>query len=70
FGALRGAVLALVLVHLGELSPLAEAPAWRSSPLVAWLRAWTRELGLAELAQRLPARPWPLSGPARPSAGP
>ncbi|HHH35951.1 MAG TPA: CvpA family protein [Gammaproteobacteria bacterium] len=38
FGLLRGVVLALVLVELGGLTPLAEDPAWRASPVVAQLR--------------------------------
>ncbi len=58
FGALRGAVLALALVHLGGLSPLAEVPAWRGSWWVGTLQPWVREL-----AARLPPGPW---GRARP----
>ncbi len=51
FGLLRGVVLALVLVELGGLTPLAEDTAWQASPVVAYLQdaaAWIMErTGLA-----------------------
>lgn len=39
FGAVRGLLLALVLVWLVELTPLARQPAWQASHGVAWLQA-------------------------------